>query len=301
VWAGVTSDPLERTNNAPSRAVPYWWPPHPRVLILLVGLAVMFGPTFFDLLNGGEWTEAQNSHGPLVFAISIWLFWQRSGTGFDGPKDAPATIVAWIVLISASALYVPGRALHLPYIEVGAFILALSGSVLLIGGTGLLKRLIFPIVFMVFMIPLPNFLVGGISGVLKQSVSVAAVGVLGFFGYPVARSGVIMTIGQYQLLVADACAGMSNLLMLETLGILYLNLIRHRSLLRNIALPVLIVPISFIANVGRVVILALITFYLGDEAGQGFLHGFAGIILFLFGLSLMIATDAVLRLMSRSS
>jgi exosortase B len=282
-------------------AAPERWSRDPRLVILLVGLTVMFGPTFFDLLIGGEWTEAQNSHGPLVFAISIWLFWKRGGTRFERAKNVPAPILAWIVLITASALYVPGRALHLAYIEVGAFILAVAGSVLLIGGTGLLKRVIFPIVFMVFMIPLPKFLVGGISGMLKQAVSVAAVGVLGILGYPVARSGVIMAIGQYQLLVADACAGMSNLFMLETLGVLYLNLISHRSLLRNIALPILIVPISFIANVGRVVVLALITYYLGDEAGQGFLHGFAGIVLFLFGLSLMIATDAVLRLVGRRS
>ena len=301
MWAGITSDPLQRTNSAPSMAAPERRSRDPRLVILLVGLAVMFGPTFFDLLIGGEWTEAQNSHGPLVFAISIWLFWQRGGTGFEGAKNVPAPILAWIVLITASALYVPGRALHLAYIEVGAFILAVAGSVLLIGGTRLLKRVIFPIVFMVFMIPLPNFLVGGISGILKQAVSVAAVGVLGILGYPVARSGVIMTIGQYQLLVADACAGMSNLFMLETLGVLYLNLISHRSLLRNIALPILIVPISFIANVGRVVVLVLITYYLGDEAGQGFLHGFAGIVLFLFGLLLMIATDAVLRLVGRRS
>jgi hypothetical protein len=98
---------------------------------------------------------------------------------------------------------------------------------------------------MLFMIPLPNFLVGGVSGFLKQAVSAATVDVLGWLDYPVARSGVIMTIGPYQLLVADACAGVSNLFMLETLGVLYLNLVRARSLLRNIALPILIVPISF--------------------------------------------------------
>jgi exosortase/archaeosortase family protein len=83
--------------------------------------------------------------------------------------------------------------------------------------------------------------------------------------------------------------------------VLYLNLVRARSLLRNIALPILIVPISFVANVGRVVVLALITYYLGDEAGQGFLHGFAGIVLFLFGLSLMMLTDWVLRLIGSKS
>jgi exosortase B len=260
----------------------------------------MFGPTFFDLLAGGEWTEAQNSHGPLVFAISLWLLWKRRPAA-PNVQYSPTPVLAWICLMIASGLFVPGRALHLAYVEVGAFIWAAAGSVLLIGGTGLLKRVAFPIVFMLFMIPLPNFLVGGISGLLKQAVSVAAVDVLAWLDYPVARSGVIMTIGPYQLLVADACAGVSNLFMLETLGILYLNLIRSRSLLRNFVLPILIVPISFVANVARVVVLALVTYYLGDEAGQGFLHGFAGIVLFLLGLSLMIATDSALRLVDGKS
>lgn len=300
MWAALTSD-----SDTPSKKE-LLAPVGPRSLtdarmwLLLVGLSVMFGPTFFDLLVGGEWTEGQNSHGPLVFVISLWLFWKRWDTGL-GIEDEPTPILAWICLIIASALYVAGRALHLVYAEVAAFIWAVGGTVLLTGGARRLKRVMFPLVFMLFMIPLPKFLVGGISGLLKQSVSAAAVDVLAWLDYPVARSGVIITIGQYQLLVADACAGMSNLFMLETLGILYLNLVRARSLLRNVALPILIVPISFVANVGRVVVLALITYYLGDEAGQGFLHGFAGIVLFLFGLSLMIATDSVLRLIGRQS
>jgi exosortase len=114
-------------------------------------------------------------------------------------------------------------------------------------------------------------------------------------GYPIARSGVILQIGQYQLLVADACAGLHTLFSLEAMGLLYLNVVRHTSLLRNIALAVLIVPISFAANVIRVMVLALITYHFGDEAGQGFLHGFAGMVLFMTALMFIIATDSALR------
>jgi len=64
---------------------------------------------------------------------------------------------------------------------------------------------------------------------------------------------------------------------------------------RNIALAILIVPISFTANVIRVMVLALITYYFGDEAGQGFLHGFAGMVLFMTALMFIIVTDGALR------
>jgi exosortase/archaeosortase family protein len=83
--------------------------------------------------------------------------------------------------------------------------------------------------------------------------------------------------------------------MLEALGILYLNLVRHNSWFRNLALALLIVPISFTANIIRVMVLAVITYHLGDEAGQGFLHGFAGMVLFMSALSLTIFVDTLLR------
>jgi exosortase/archaeosortase family protein len=63
--------------------------------------------------------------------------------------------------------------------------------------------------------------------------------------------------------------------------------------LRNLVLAILVVPISFIANVIRVIILVLVTYHFGDEAGQGFVHTFAGMVLFLVGLTMMLATDSV--------
>ncbi|HEX8605130.1 MAG TPA: archaeosortase/exosortase family protein, partial [Pseudoduganella sp.] len=75
----------------------------------------------------------------------------------------------------------------------------------------------------------------------------------------------------------------------------YLNVVRHTSAFRNLALALLIVPISFTANVIRVIVLTLVTFYLGDEAGQGFLHGFAGMVLFITALILILSVDTLLQ------
>jgi exosortase/archaeosortase family protein len=97
------------------------------------------------------------------------------------------------------------------------------------------------------------------------------------------------------LLVADACAGLQTLLTLEALGLFYLNVVRHTSPVRNVALALLIIPISFSANVIRVVTLTLVTYYFGDAAGQGFLHGFAGMVLFLTALVLILGVDSALQ------
>jgi exosortase B len=157
----------------------------------------------------------------------------------------------------------------------------------------------FPIFFMIFMIPLPQDLVGLITGPLKSAVSAVASQLMYWMGYPIARSGVILTVGQYQLLVADACAGLNSMFTLEALGLLYMNIINHTGMARNVTLAALIVPISFVANVIRVIILILVTYHFGDAAGQGFVHGFAGMVLFMVALTLILMVDKVLDLIFR--
>jgi exosortase B len=153
----------------------------------------------------------------------------------------------------------------------------------------------FPFFFMLFMVPLPSELVASLTLPMKMAVSYVTEQLLFLAGYPIGRSGVVLQIGQYQLLVADACAGLQTLLTLEALGLFYLNLVRHTSAVRNVALALLIIPISFSANVIRVMTLTLVTYYFGDAAGQGFLHGFAGMVLFLTALVLILGVDSALQ------
>jgi exosortase len=136
--------------------------------------------------------------------------------------------------------------------------------------------------------------VSAATGPLKSAVSVVAAELLFAVGYPVSRVGVILNVGQYQLLVADACAGLNSMFTLEALGLLYLNLMKYTSVARNTVLSILVIPIAFVANVVRVMILVLVTYHFGDAAGQGFVHGFAGMVLFLVGLTLVLFTDYLL-------
>ena len=270
------------------------------IWIMMTGLAVMFIPTLYSLFAvNGLWLDDEHSHGPIILGISLWLLWKRWHGEHDLLPYEPSIVLAWLCFILASALYIPGRALSIVYFETAAFVLALVGVVLMSGGAKLLDTLKFPLFFMLFMIPLPNTLVGPLTGAMKLAVSAATVSILGWADFPVARNGVIISLGQYQLLVADACSGMRTLFMLEALGILYLNLVHFSSRVRNIVLPILIIPISFTANVVRVIILCLITYYWGSAAGQGFLHGFAGMVLFIAGLLMMLVADHILRLLSK--
>jgi exosortase B len=299
----TTTNELVSPMNDPVRESA-WLPLSADVLMLFVGLVLMYLPTVYVLLGANDaalWQNGEHSHGPIVLAISAWLFHMRWNeyyapeTGRSRQPQPPGQWLAWPVMFAASLLYILGRSLGIIYFELGSFIPLLAGVVLLVGGTALLGQLKFPIFFFLFMVPLPGFITGPVSQFVKLWVSTVTTEILWAAGYPISHTGVIISIGQYQLLVADACAGMRTLFMLEALGIFYINVMRHTSWVRNIALALLIVPISFTSNCIRVIFLALLTYYFGDEVGQGFLHGFAGLVLFAVALALIISIDAMLR------
>ncbi|MBV8623007.1 MAG: exosortase B [Herbaspirillum sp.] len=265
-------------------------------LLVALGLAAMYLPSFIDLLQG-VWGSERNAHGPIVLMVACCYLGVRvRQLRMEGLIERrPAPLAGTLVLLLALTCFALGRAQTVLFMEAGSLIPLLVGIVLLVYGVRTCRRLWFAFFFMLFMVPLPASVVDLLTQPLKIGVSHAAEYLLHLMDYPVARSGVIITIGPYQLLVADACAGLNSLFTLEALGLLYMNLVRHPSWLRNSLLALLIVPVSFTANTVRVVVLALITYYLGDAAGQGFLHGFAGMLLFFVALGLIIGLDSLLR------
>jgi exosortase len=147
------------------------------------------------------------------------------------------------------------------------------------------------------MVPLPGTLVDAVTEPLKHAVSMVVVDALHALGYPIGRSGVMITVGPYELLVADACSGLNSMLSLAALGALFIHLKGSGSRLHAALLVASIVPIAFAANIVRVIALVLITYHFGDAAGHGFLHGAAGIVLMLAALAAFFALDALLSRM----
>ena len=264
------------------------------LVLIACGFASLYGPSFWDLFHGIWMSDAQGQ-GPIVLGLSLWLIWRKWPEISALRNDAQPVRGAWVVLVVGALLYALGRAQGIYIFEIGSFLWMTAGSIWLLFGFTAVRRLWFALFFMLFMIPLPGPFVDAVTQPMKMAVSYVAENVLFAFGYPISRTGVTLQIGQYQLLVADACAGLNTLFTLEALGLLYLNVVRHSSAMRNLLLAILIVPISFTANVIRVITLTLITYYFGDEAGQGFLHGFAGMVLFLCALTLIILADSALR------
>lgn len=273
--------------NELSAKLSEWWP-------ILLGLLALYIPTYYTL-STTLWGSDDQAHGPIVLMVVLFLFWQNREYLNPNPQIKTWPLLGSLSLGLGLIFYMLGRSQDIFMLDIGSQIPVIAGILLLTRGMPALKAMWFPLFFIFFMIPLPGVLIDAITLPMKMAVSYVAESVLFWFGYPIARAGVILQIGQYQLLVADACAGMHTLVSLEALGLLYLNLVKHNSLFRNITLAILIVPISFTANVIRVMVLTLVTYYYGDEAGQGFVHGFAGMVLFVVALVLIMSVDSLLQ------
>jgi exosortase B len=287
---------MQASRSTPeARRLPQWatsrsgQPDYIALALLLLALCVLFGPTMVDVART-IWTRDEQGHGPIILAVTAWLVYRKRHE-LLALEARPSLLAgsAWLAL--ALLMFVLGRSQAVLLLSVGALIPLLVGLLLLIIGPAAVRLLWFPLFFLLFMVPLPATLVIAVTTPLKSAVSAVASSLLYNLGYPVGRSGVVLTVGPYQLLVADACAGLNSMFTLEALGLLYMNIMAYTSKARNIAMAIAIVPISFVANIVRVCILVLVTYHFGDEAGQGFVHGFAGMVLFIVALILILAFD----------
>lgn len=262
-------------------------------LIALAGFLALYVPIYWQAM-GSSWQREEHAHGPIILAIAAWLIWQDRRRWLSQPASGGTRIEAWGLLFLGLLLYVLGRALKFSILEFAAQPLIALGAIVLTSGWAAARALWFPVFFLIFMIPLPGSVVDATTGALKQWVSVAAEWLLLMAHYPVGRSGVMLTVGNYQLLVADACSGLHSMFTLTAMGILLLYLRARNNVAHQLIMLASILPIAFVANTIRVLILVLITYHFGDEAGQGFLHGAAGIVVIVAALLFFIALDSLL-------
>jgi exosortase B len=280
---------------------------HGRALIarwpLALGVLVLLVPTFIQVARE-SWTGETGVHGPIVLATGIWLFARRWGELQLIRRPGRPLWIA-LLMVPALAAYVFGRAFGFLAIEV----LALGGVLLAIFygtfGAEAVRRMWFPILYLLFVVPIPGWVIDSVTGPLKSYVSVSATWLLGQIGYPIVREGVTLYVAQYQLLVEDACAGLNSLISLTAISLFYIYILHNASWRYALFLMLWIVPVALLANLVRVMILVLITYHFGNAAAQGFLHSTAGLVMFASALIGIFAVDSLMtpvrRLLTRNA
>lgn len=262
-------------------------------LVLLIGAAMLAIPTLVFVAQS-SWSREEGGHGPIVLFSGLWLahrVWPEARAYIAPPHwTRPTAMLA--VLLPAFLLT---RVTQIVEIE-GYLMYAclLTAAYAIIGGRAM-ALMWFPLFYLSFIFPPPDSLVDALTGPLKILLSKMAISVLSLFGYPIAGQGVAIYVGQYELLVAAACSGLNSIVSLSAISLFYIYM-RHKANWRYAALlSLLIVPVAMIANFVRVLILILLTYHSGEAAAQGFLHNFAGLVMFAAALLTIFGLDALLH------
>ena len=258
---------------------------------LIIGVAAILLPTMFEV-GQFSWTTEQGGHGPIVLATGLWLLW-REVKSSSAPRKPGNLVVGLLSLAVLLSIYLVSRITGILEIEALAMYGALiMGAYLLFGGA-LLRSIWFPLLYLALTLPPPDSVVAAVTQPIKIAISEWAVGLLYALGYPIASSGVTIQIAQYEMLVAAACAGLNSIISLGAICLFY-GYLRHRTNFAAFAVIALsVIPIAIFSNFIRVIILILITYYLGEAAAQGFLHDFAGLTMFAVALLTVFVIDSI--------
>jgi exosortase len=262
-------------------------------LVLGACFATLAIPTATTLWHE-TWSTEAGAQGPLIAVIGGWLIWRISG---ELARDAkPGNLAVASLGMAASLIaYTLGRAFDFLTIEVAGLYGAGIAIAYAFLGWAVLRRHWFPFAYLALAIPPPAFLMDRATAPLKTFVSIIATSILSHLGMPIAREGVTIFVGQYQLLVADACSGVNSIIGITAITLLWAYLAYRSSWRYSLLLLACALPIAIAANILRIMTLVLLTYFAGDAVAQGFLHHTAGMFIFALALVLVFLVDSVLR------
>ncbi|GAB4567755.1 MAG: exosortase [Anaerolineae bacterium] len=256
----------------------------------LIGAAllalVIWLPTLRWLLNEW-WTNDYYSHGLLVPPISAFLAWRL----WPGIRREPSNVGA-LLLGASLAGYVAALASNAYYLAGFALIGMLAGAVWFMWGGQALRRLAFPIGFLIFMVPLPfiesqtlplALFTGKTSGQLIRAL-----------GVDVAVNGSQVSLPNADLVVGAQCSGVRSIIALFTLVSLAIFLLEGPGWGKAL-MAVAAVPIAILGNVFRVASLLLVANWWGAEAGFTYYHDYSGIVFFLTAFAALLGLSWVVR------
>lgn len=231
------------------------------------------------------------SHAPLIPVVSVWILWRQREELFGAARQ-PVGWAAWLVAL-ALVMYWLGHKTSLWRLTMVSLILLLWAAPLYLWGREVGRRLMFPVGFLLFAVPL-NF-IADLTNPLKRFVSATSTLLLNMGGVHVERNGAqIFSVphGRFQLEVADACSGINSLIALVTLATIFGYVTRQRQWQRWVLVGSA-VPLAMFGNLVRVMSSAVVGHLMGQEA-VGVFDKFSTFLVFIPAIALMLAVDRLM-------
>ena len=262
------------------------------IVVLAALIVAVFGRTFVMLVRTWD-TNPNYSHGYLIPPVAVFLFWREwrkfvAGIGRGsvwGLALVAIALLGHIFSIRAGVFMTQGY----------SFVVLLFGLCLFMFGGRATRLVWFPLGYLVFMLPMPPYLVNVVSFQLKVFAARAGSLAAAKLGIPLVRSGMTIHLAGGSLRIADPCSGLRSLIALVALGALFAYLLDGNAW-KRIVLFVSSVPLAVAANIVRISVLCVVASVWGADAALGFFHNFSGLMLFLIAFIGLVIVKRLLRL-----
>jgi len=261
------------------------------LLTVLVAVIVLYYPIVIGLMQ--DWSTNDNySHGFFIPLISGYMVYSMR----DELNKLPVSGVTWgilLLILGLGQLYIAKIGSEF-FLQRTSLIPVFLGLCLFLFGIPITRKLLLPIFYLLFMIPLPAIIWNKIAFPMQLFSSAITEKIVQMIGIPIFREGNVLHLAQTTLEVIDACSGLRSL---STMFALAAALAWYTSFNRwkQWALFLLAGPVAIFANTIRLTATAALASVYGEKVAQGFLHEFSGIFTFIFGLTLLIMLQKLLQ------
>lgn len=266
-----------------------------RVTLLSFLLVVLLTALYWRVLRDlgiQWWDDANYNHGFLVPLFSGFLVWRER---HRLAREAPAgSLLGVLVLLAGIGALLLGDIGAENFLMRSSLIVILAGLVLFLAGRRVFRIVLFPLSYLFFMVPLPAIAFYAVTFPLQRMAAEQAAWVLEMLGVPVLLDGNVIHLSQISLGVTEACSGIRSLISLLAGSAAWAYLLLPLGW-ATVLFVAATVPITIIANAGRVVVTGLIGQWFGVEYASGFFHELAGWVVYVFAFACMVGLHSLIQ------
>jgi exosortase len=230
-------------------------------------------------------------HAYLIPPVVAFLIWAKRERLAHIPLDG--RLSGCVLVLGGLLLHAAGTWVDVHFVSAMSFVVVLGGLVLWLWGTAAARELLFPIVYLLFMVPLGRLLADAFSNPLQQNATQGAVAMLRALGIPTEMQGASIGVPDYTFVVGAPCSGLKSIVTMTALAAL-LAYVLKAPLWKRLAVFAAAGPVAVAANMVRITIVVLVGKCFGEKAAEGLFHGASGVIVFVVGLLGLVAIGRVL-------
>lgn len=261
-------------------------------LTIAVLFVLTYTPTMIWMCDRWFAHDSYYSHGILVPVVTLYLIWQKRE---ELARFVPRSSRWGLRLITAGLLLHLVSSFFRVYFSSGiSMIVVLAGLILHFYGGKIFRKILFPVCFLIFMVPAPLVIITNVSFKMKIFAAQIAEATLNNLRIPAIREGSLIKMRHAYVMVDDVCSGLRSLISLTALGSIFaywLNADRQKKIL----LFLLTIPIAVLSNVVRIVFLSVIAEVWGPKYAVGFTHDLSGFLVFVSAFFLLYCVSKVLE------